>query len=78
MNGAIPPLPQYAFMGWCLVKAQGQLYFFPLRIRAVDITSRKTLIIFMHKFLCLQFAITFATIPIGFTQRGGCSDLLLT
>jgi hypothetical protein len=26
MNGAIPPLPQYALMAWCLVKAQGQLY----------------------------------------------------
>jgi len=22
----VPPLPQYAFMQWCLVKAQGQLY----------------------------------------------------
>jgi hypothetical protein len=26
MSGAIPPLPQYAFMAWCSVKAQGQLY----------------------------------------------------
>jgi hypothetical protein len=25
MRGAIPPLPQYAFMAWCLVKAQGPL-----------------------------------------------------
>jgi len=25
MLGAIPPLPQYAFMAWCSVKAQGQL-----------------------------------------------------
>jgi len=23
MRGAIPALPQYAFMEWCLVKAQG-------------------------------------------------------
>jgi hypothetical protein len=23
MSGAIPPLPQYAFVAWCLVKAQG-------------------------------------------------------
>jgi hypothetical protein len=32
MSGAIPPLPQYAFMAWCSVKkeAQGQLYFLPL------------------------------------------------
>jgi len=28
MRGDIPPLPQYAFMAWCSVKAQGQLYFF--------------------------------------------------
>jgi hypothetical protein len=26
MSGAIPPFPQYAFMAWCSVKAQGQLY----------------------------------------------------
>jgi hypothetical protein len=23
MSGAIPPLPQYDFMGWCSVEAQG-------------------------------------------------------
>jgi hypothetical protein len=28
MGGAIPPLPQYAFMAWCLFKEQGQLYFY--------------------------------------------------
>jgi hypothetical protein len=26
MRGAIPSLPQYAFMAWCSVKAQGQLF----------------------------------------------------
>jgi hypothetical protein len=26
MSEAIPPLSQYAFMAWCSVKAQGQLY----------------------------------------------------
>jgi len=25
MSGATPPLPQYAFMAFCSVKAQGQL-----------------------------------------------------
>jgi hypothetical protein len=30
MSGAILPLPQYAFMAWCLFKAQGQLYLFYL------------------------------------------------
>jgi hypothetical protein len=26
MSAAIHPLPQYVFMAWCLVKAQGQIY----------------------------------------------------
>jgi hypothetical protein len=30
MSGAIPLLPQYAFMAWCSVKAQGQLYLYLL------------------------------------------------
>jgi hypothetical protein len=28
MHGALPPLPQYAFMPWCLFKAQGQVYLY--------------------------------------------------
>jgi len=28
MSGAIPPLPQYAYMEWCSAKAQRQLYLF--------------------------------------------------
>jgi hypothetical protein len=28
MRRAIPPLPQYAFMAWCPVEAQGQLYLY--------------------------------------------------
>jgi hypothetical protein len=28
MSGAIPPLSQYAFMVWCSVQAQGQLYLY--------------------------------------------------
>jgi hypothetical protein len=30
MSGAIPPLPQYAFMAWWSVEAQGQLYLYLL------------------------------------------------
>jgi hypothetical protein len=31
MLGDIPPLPQYAFMAWCLIKkAQEQLYVYLL------------------------------------------------
>jgi hypothetical protein len=29
-SGAIPLIPQYAFMFWCSVKAQGQIYVLPL------------------------------------------------
>jgi len=32
MGVAISPLPQYVFMAWCLVKAQGQLYLLPLQL----------------------------------------------
>jgi hypothetical protein len=28
MHGSILPLPQYVFMAWCSVKAQGQLYLY--------------------------------------------------
>jgi hypothetical protein len=28
MRGAIPPLPQNAFMAWCSVRTQGQLYIY--------------------------------------------------
>jgi hypothetical protein len=36
MRGAIPPLPQYAFMAWCSVKAQGQLYLYLLLGRGIS------------------------------------------
>jgi hypothetical protein len=32
MSGVIHPLPQYAFMAWCLVKAQGPLYLYLINI----------------------------------------------
>jgi len=28
MSGSVPPLLHYAFMAWCLVEAQGQLYLY--------------------------------------------------
>jgi hypothetical protein len=42
MSGAIPPLPQYAFMAWCLAKAQGQLYLLPLPYHRVQTCSGPT------------------------------------
>jgi hypothetical protein len=37
MRGAISPLPQYTFMAWCSVKAQGQFYLYLIR-EQTDIT----------------------------------------
>jgi hypothetical protein len=52
MRGAILPLPQYAFVAWCSVKAQGQLYLpyewdkwkhrKSLRLNAIVFWSNKT------------------------------------
>jgi hypothetical protein len=40
MRGGIPPLPQYAFMVWCSVEAQGQLYLYILKgLEALTRTS---------------------------------------
>jgi hypothetical protein len=33
MSGAIPPLPQYAFMAWCLVKKHKDNFTFTLPLR---------------------------------------------
>jgi hypothetical protein len=41
MSGAIPPLPQYAFMAWCLVKAQGQLYLLPFTLHIMQLKNCK-------------------------------------
>jgi hypothetical protein len=41
MSGAIHSLRQYAFMAWCLVKAQRQLYLLPfiISVRCLDIPT---------------------------------------
>jgi hypothetical protein len=64
MSGAIPPFPQYAFMAWCLVKAQGQLYLFKVDIQCsnspqsihsqqdyINITFENA--VFQNSFVCL-------------------------
>jgi len=39
MGGAVPPLPQYAFMAWCSLRgAQGQLTF-PLTSDIILVTG---------------------------------------
>jgi hypothetical protein len=35
MRGAIPPLPQYVFMVWCLVKHRDNFTFLPISIESV-------------------------------------------
>jgi hypothetical protein len=52
MHGAIPPLPQYAFMAWCLVKAGGQLYLYPLgALIAKEIQRKQPTVIPNNKIL---------------------------
>jgi hypothetical protein len=48
MGGAVPPLPQYAFMAWCSVRGvQGQLYFYLLtmlfHVQVLGVLSGKIL-----------------------------------
>jgi hypothetical protein len=40
MSGAIPPLPQYAFMAWCLVKTSTGITL-PLPFYLIQITWRQ-------------------------------------
>jgi hypothetical protein len=35
MSGAVHPLSQYAFMAWCSVKAQGQLYLYLMSVHGI-------------------------------------------
>jgi len=39
MGGAVPPLPQYAFMAWFSEGAQGQLYLLPVYKMMIKLTS---------------------------------------
>jgi len=48
MLGAIPPLPQYAFMAWRSVKAQGKLYLYIKDILYTDFCT-------MSLFLIIKF-----------------------
>jgi hypothetical protein len=42
MSGATPPLPQYAPMVWCSVKALGQLYFYTVKPEMCSPCGQKT------------------------------------
>jgi hypothetical protein len=67
MSGAIPPLLQYAFMEWCLVKAQGHIiyksFYYMLRIinmetvRSFEVTSEPILAYIIHRIVPLNFSV---------------------
>jgi hypothetical protein len=40
MRGAIPPLPQYVFMVWCLVKHRDNFTFLPLQYILFTVSTR--------------------------------------
>jgi hypothetical protein len=50
MRGAIPPLPQYAFMAWCLVKKHRDNFTF-LRFTVIDITISEVFTVVKRKFM---------------------------
>jgi hypothetical protein len=41
MRGDIPPLPQYAFMAWCSLKAQGQILPFTFYVAYQNFKSKR-------------------------------------
>jgi hypothetical protein len=56
MSGTIPSLSQYAFMAWCLVKAQGQLFYKWLFETALVLLSRCLMLsVFNFTWLCKLF-----------------------
>jgi hypothetical protein len=54
MSGAIHPLPQYAFMAWCLIKSTG-IFNFPSSSKS----SQPINISAWHKMRALLISITF-------------------
>jgi len=51
MSGGVTPLLQYAFMAWCSVKAQGQLYLYLYLHISVHMSSSTDL----HYFKFLRY-----------------------
>jgi hypothetical protein len=85
MHGAIPQLPQYAFMAWCSVKkkkAQGQLYLYLLVLRHRDNLSchrsiRCILYFAFKKTVCDFSMILVLFINFVNNSFGGCSMSVL-
>jgi hypothetical protein len=45
MSGAILPVPQYAFMAWCSVKAQGQVLLLENQLMKIMTDKRGSLFV---------------------------------
>jgi hypothetical protein len=66
MSRVIPPLPQDAFMAWCLGKAQGQLYLFTLPL---CLASKCRLNVYPLSTFTLRLHITPMTLPLFWTKQ---------
>jgi hypothetical protein len=44
MRGAIPPLPQYTFMAWCLVKHRDSFIFFTV-LKMLGLTQNTLIVV---------------------------------
>jgi hypothetical protein len=68
MSGAIHPFPQYAFMAWCPVKAQGHHHLYILRI---DPNREKTKgkVALRHKYVWRSRGITPRLLKFGARWR---------
>jgi hypothetical protein len=71
MSEAIPPLPQYAFLAWCLIKAQGHLNLL--------IVIKVTYLLFMEcDKECGELAIAIEMISVGERGRGtGAASVMM-
>jgi hypothetical protein len=71
MRRAIHPLPQYAFMVWFSVKAQGQLYLYPQGNIPVAVGRKLILNYILKKFIVKRWCV------FSFFPRIGSSGSLL-
>jgi hypothetical protein len=58
MRGAISPLPQYAFMAWCLVKRRDNFTFTPICFEVLPLSSPMTLPLLVRQTLFLETAVS--------------------
>jgi hypothetical protein len=72
MSGTIPPLPHYAFMAWCLVKAQCHLLCVdrPANIAFNSNSLRQTSLTYLNeRILCVILKVVFSLLqaPVSVT-----------